>query len=647
MTKRSWNDANQGDPDHSIRWNPASFSPLPNPPTSEQAMAINHADPAQIPPLPNISRKVKACAACRKQKVRCLMDKSGPPCKRCAEKDLSCVLNKSLQTLITERVPQTNALIHDLEIVSTSVQHILKTLNLPSMPQLESSRFIAPSPVSGEQCDSNQLPDIGPSCDNSPAFSPQDEENLPRIPMHSSIHVGPHADFISQGMISLEDAEMLFHLYTDRVDHFAYGVGARYKTLEVLRCNSAVLTAAILTVAAMHDPKANSLYPICDREFKRLMTESLFDRHVDRDHLRAFGDEHRQPPGNTTREKRRRRRQFHSNLVLDIHLRSASFDLYCRQGEMREDRAIEHAEWLVESSTVTVGDQRLVSQVTLLTIIHKIRALSGTDSGKPIPTVFASHISSFSRQLDQWVGRWSTTFPEVQDGFGTFPRKGCVFHYQFAKLYLLSHVFHGLGCSPIPTEFLEAAHGATAAAMAILNIIITEPVVREALVGLPCYIQSMIGFACMFLMKLITNYGNQLIDRNEFIDILSRLVAAYQATPVNSWHLVHHMGNGLERMLRALRKQPSNTTIDPTTSDINLHRQASLDLNFSLAELGSMDMSMVNTEALFLMSGSMDMGVMGVMAIDVEQIHRQILRYIIKQTRVIKSICATSFNRDL
>lgn len=147
--------------------------------------------------------------------------------------------------------------------------------------------------------------------------------------------------------------------------------------------------------------------------------------------------------------------------------------------------------------------------------------------------------------------------------------------------------------------------------MAILNIIITEPVVREALVGLPCYVQSMIGFACMFLMKLITNYGNQLVDRNEFIDILSRLVAAYQVTPVNSWHLVHHMGNGLERMLRALRQQPSNTTIDPATSGINLHRQANLDLDFSLAELGSMDMSMVNTEALFLMSGSMDMGVMG------------------------------------
>ncbi|CAH0044505.1 unnamed protein product [Clonostachys solani] len=276
--------------------------------------------------------------------------------------------------------------------------------------------------------------------------------------------------------------------------------------------------------------------------------------------------------------------------ICDQHLST----LYARQGEMREDRAIEHAEWLVESSTVTVGDQRLVSQVTLLTIIHKIRAFFATNSGKPIPTVFASHISSFSRQLDQWLGRWSTTFPEVQEGFGTFPRKGCVFHYQFAKLYLLSHVFHGLGCSPIPSEFLEAAHGATAAAMAILNIIITEPVVREALVGLPSYVQSMIGFACMFLMKLITNHGNQLVDRYQFIDLLSRLVATYQATAVNSWHLVHHMGDGLERMLRALRQHPPNTTIDPATFNESLHKHAHLGLDISLADLGSMDMSMEN-----------------------------------------------------
>lgn len=38
------------------------------------------------------------------EQIKCIMDENaGPPCKRCAERNLSCVLNKSLQTLIDER----------------------------------------------------------------------------------------------------------------------------------------------------------------------------------------------------------------------------------------------------------------------------------------------------------------------------------------------------------------------------------------------------------------------------------------------------------------------------------------------------------------------------------------------------------------
>lgn len=36
------------------------------------------------------------------QQIKCDMDEDGPPCKRCRERNLSCKLNKSLQTLIDE-----------------------------------------------------------------------------------------------------------------------------------------------------------------------------------------------------------------------------------------------------------------------------------------------------------------------------------------------------------------------------------------------------------------------------------------------------------------------------------------------------------------------------------------------------------------
>lgn len=78
-------------------------------------------------PFPQLSRKIKACTVCRRQKVRplsrpphdaarehheltlcpaqikCLMDDAGPPCRRCAERNLDCILGKNLQTIIDEK----------------------------------------------------------------------------------------------------------------------------------------------------------------------------------------------------------------------------------------------------------------------------------------------------------------------------------------------------------------------------------------------------------------------------------------------------------------------------------------------------------------------------------------------------------------
>lgn len=72
-------------------------------PNGGESSQRNAGDNATQPHVPMISRKVKACSACRKHKIRCIMDNNTPPCRRCSEKGLGCVLNKSLQTLISER----------------------------------------------------------------------------------------------------------------------------------------------------------------------------------------------------------------------------------------------------------------------------------------------------------------------------------------------------------------------------------------------------------------------------------------------------------------------------------------------------------------------------------------------------------------
>ncbi|KAJ3539905.1 hypothetical protein NM208_g5293 [Fusarium decemcellulare] len=640
MSKRTWTEANLGD-----------GASTQSPTRAARTLSISHPGSSYSndtigQDLPVVSRKVKACTSCRKQKVRCYMD-DGPPCKRCVEKGLSCVLNKSLQTLISERLPQTDALVQDLEMVCSSVQHILRTLNLPGLGPLQSTKNIIHTPISASQGDQD---DAGPSCDNSPKLSPEHERDLPKVPIESVYHLTKLSalrspdfvedthnerqpgssttnDFIAQGLVSLQDAERLYGFYLSRLDDYIYGVGGRYTSLSIVRQKSPILTAAILTVAAMHDPQSNSIYPICQKEFRRLTTDLIFDRHIDRDHLRALciasywlNDASWMLAGVASRRAATLNIAAHfSRLKKESNEDAADFvriwylvyicdqhlsTLYGRQSETREDFAIQKWETLINAPTVTTGDQRLVSQVALLTIIHKIRELFGADADQPIPVVFLTQINNFSRQLDQWVGHWTSTFPEYQENFGTFPRKGALFHFQFAKLYLFSHIFRGLGDSEIPMAFIDAAHGATTAATSIINMIITEPDVRVALVGLPCYLQSMIGFACMFLAKLNTIHGDKMIERRVVIDLISRLIEVYRMTPVGKWHLVHLLPKGLDRIV-AMLQQPRSAR--PNNVFGSQTAEGETGPTVQLTDLDQFDMSMVNLDPYFLMDPGMGM----------------------------------------
>lgn len=372
---------------------------------------------------------------------------SCPPCFR-------------LLNVLTLAARSSDALLHDLEMVYSSVQTVLRTLNLPSQGPLQSSKNKVHTPLSVEPTDHEFTEDAGPSCDNSPKLSPEDDRDLPKVPMQSVYHLtklralrSPEAtddshqssqrdnngantgtDLISRGLVQLHDAECLFRLYTDRLDPYIYNVGARYSSLEALRHASPILTAAILTVSAQHDPASNHIYPICNREFRRLMTASLFDRRIDRDHLRALciatywlndaawvlsGVAARRAASLGIASQFRRLvdrndedaadfvRIWYLIYICDQHLST----LYGRECTTREDAAVQGWELMVKATTTTTGDLRLISQVALHTIIHNIRELFGSDVDKPVPTVFVTQIKAFARQLDQWVGHWTTTFP--------------------------------------------------------------------------------------------------------------------------------------------------------------------------------------------------------------------------------------------
>ncbi|KAL2884473.1 hypothetical protein SGCOL_000421 [Colletotrichum sp. CLE4] len=427
----------------------------------------------------------------------------------------------------------------------------------------------------------------GPSCDNSPKISPEDE-SLPHVPIHSLYaltklralrspdapegHLSPaQDDFIARGALRLEDAERLFRLYRDRLDAFMYGVGCKYQQLDELRRKSPILAAATLTVAALHDPQANNLYGVCSSEFRRLTERSMFDRRVNRDYLRAMcvasywlsdmswmlsgyairraaecnlHNSYTRAIQEKSEEAADGARLWYILNICDQHLAT----LYGRPAIVQEDSSMQQWESFLQSPISTEEDKRLASQVALLGIIGSIRELFGPDKGQPTPRAYVHQITHFNKELDHWIKLWSETLS------GRFPRKGALLHFHFAKLHLYSHIFRGLsGDIPIPHHFLDCAATAIAVATSTIDFIITDPDVAAGVVGMPSYLHCMTAFACMFLIKVAVKYGGDLIEPDRVWNLTTSLVRHFRSLPAGRWHLANLMAPGLERMARTLK----------------------------------------------------------------------------------------------
>lgn len=497
----------------------------------------------------------------------------------------------------------------------TTLRELAKKAGMPELPPLQSVAIreaeVSPSAENAQvgnlRSEVSRYDDHGPSCDNSPKMSPEDE-GLPYVPIHSLYALtklralrSPEAtegqqlrtvnDFISCASISMQDAERLFCLYRDRLDPFMYGVGCKYKTLDEVRRRSTILTAAILTVAALHDAQSNAIYGTCSSEFRRLMEKSMFERRVDRDYLRAMcvasywlsdmswmlsgyairraaecnlHSSHGKVIIEQTEEAADCARLWYILYICDQHLAT----LYGRPSIVQEDSSIQGWESFLESPVASNEDKRLASQVTLLSILRSIRELFGPDKGDAIPRVYLNQIAHFNRQLDQWIGHWSSAlngeFERINvlsmliivdnhQRIGKFPPKGALLHFYFAKLHLYSHVFRGLpGEQPIPHYFLDCASMAISSATSIINFIRTDPDVAAAINGMPSYLHSMTAFACMFLIKVAVKYGGDLIEKDRVYEMINGLVQQFRSLPTGKWHLANLMAGGLEKMAATL-----------------------------------------------------------------------------------------------
>lgn len=337
----------------------------------------------------------------------------------------------------------------DLEHIHVALNNVLGSLSLPPLPPLQTKFREEYEPSPNEAADRD---DPGPSCDNSPRVSPRDDA-LPHVPIESLYQITrlralrsddtaqvettePISqsinDFIFRGLLSVEDASRLVHLYLNRIDHFMYMIGGnKYRDLDSLRRASPILTAVICTVAALHDPMSNHLYSVCNREFRRLMAEAMFDRRLDRNHMRAMcigsywlhdiswtlsghairrateiklSNNYHRVIAENDEDAMDGMRLWYILYICDHHLSI----LYGRPSIVRGDVSIWGWEELKNLSVFTESDKRLVSQVALLMIMSNVRELFGLDAKEPVPSGFATQLTNFSRQIDRWMGYWTT-----------------------------------------------------------------------------------------------------------------------------------------------------------------------------------------------------------------------------------------------
>ncbi|KKY25610.1 putative c6 transcription factor [Phaeomoniella chlamydospora] len=515
-----------------------------------------------------------------------------------------------------------NSVTTDISSIHASLQQVLKTLSLPQTLPLQTT----PLEYDGDLDNDDPIGDAEetqqPSYEASPKALPIQEpaEHVPIDSLYQITGLKPlrtqeaenvdhkhkvpwqqRPDLVTKGVMTWEEAERLLTFYHTRLDPFFYGLGMQYPDLESLRQNSGVLFTAIMTVATLHDSGSAHIYGPCLKEFRKLVSMSMFEKRIDMNYLIALcigsvwlsdmswvlsgyairrAAEFRlkrcyykvintlqlaarsdiQTTQESLQEAMSGTRTLYALFVCDQHLSV----LYGRNPIMRVQDWILGWEKFLESPSTTDYDERLASQVSLLLIMGKIRDSFQTNDGSALAKHQAAELESFDVPLDQWMNNW---LPRMRphEHLGRFPVQGVRLHYNFARLYLYSTVFRGLSNNHIPSWFLGAASKALTSATAIIDLFVSDPDLQAGLVGVPHYIHGMISFACAFLVRIAVNHSSQLhVNVTQSYTLISQFSNIVKMVPVGPHHMSQRMAEGLEKMADTI-KASNRLTVEDTS----------------------------------------------------------------------------------
>lgn len=417
----------------------------------------------------------------------------------------------------------------------------------------------------------------------------------------------PHQDLISKGIISIESAIQYFEKYHRWLDHFVYRILGDHSTVtfEGIREASPLLVAAVCTVGALHSPSREGDFGACRSEFIGLSKNLSFAQTGEIADVRALcigafwlPDLSWSLVGVAVRLATEL--QLHRSFFRALHgdqqhyLRSRLYyHVYAcdhhasipfgRPPMTRECEAIREARKFLDCEYATEDDSRLVSQVSRWSILSNIYDTFGVDVDRPLSDTEVLSLRKFSLALDslraEWIGKF---IPNVY--VGNYPRKGVGLQYHFAKLYLCSHVFRGVGSQvfqsrshEVAMEVDEVANSAVLSALAILRSVLADAEIQSFLNGLPTHFHVMITFAAVFLIKVSSRPSSYVrLDIQEvkrLMEDTGRTLKRVTST-MHPRHLLVSTAKGIEDLLHQFNQMEGlissamDTTVPETATQV-------------------------------------------------------------------------------
>ncbi|KXT18705.1 hypothetical protein AC579_2705 [Pseudocercospora musae] len=577
---------------------------------------------------PDITRKITACVACRKQKIKCNMRDGQPPCVRCKKRGLSCTVNRSLQMILESDATWKEVMERRIRVLESALGKFANHLSISdlldeaeaeaeadddhddiamdtakearvqaqahaqahaharahaSMPTPSRGSQVGPSPNAEKQHTAQHTPhnfEIVMDPDSGPAAIPGSVVSPIAIPGLEKDRA--EQDIITRALLTEQQAQSYLDIYQNRLDHFLYRIIGDRKSLSEVRADSPLLLAAICAVGALH--LATSDFEKCYQEFVTIAAAQTFSRRNNVDDIRgllvgAFWlsgiswtcigaavristeiQLHRSIFKALQGERSHylRARLYYLVFVCDHHFSIA----YGRPPMTRQDDSIRAALQFLETEHAVEDDARLMSQVQFWSVGSEIYQTFGVDVDRPLDASSIDPIRRFSISLDRIRADWTQRFHHNRY-VGNYPRKGVGLYYHFAKLYLYSMAFRGIGkpgfkAPDVALDIDELANSAVLSATAILRAVVNDTEIQDHLNGLPTYFDVMIAFAVVFVLKVSTKYANSVrVDTSEVRTLVSDLVMVLKnvTAEMHPRHLLVSVARGAETLLERASQQ--------------------------------------------------------------------------------------------